>query len=247
MSEPVSQPLVILNKPLPPYIAEQFEGLCEFVPWSLLDSGSAEQLAAITGMVVYGHTPVNDSVLDKLPNVKVISNFGVGYDHIDVASATRHGVVVGNTPGAVDGATADMTMALLLGLARRVADGDRYAHGPDFLHFDPSYMIGKEVYGSTLGILGLGRIGKQVAQRAKGFDMKILYHKRTRDEAAEQALGDYTRGYNAGRYSLLELTQAQETLLQARLEALDAAGDHHENRIQIDRLVGTDLVSGVQP
>ena len=65
--------------------------------------------------------------------------------------------------------------------------------------------------------------------------------------AAEQALGDYTRGYNAGRYSLLELTQAQETLLQARLEALDAAGDHHENRIQIDRLVGTDLVSGVQP
>ena len=189
MSEPVSQPLVILNKPLPPYIAEQFEGLCEFVPWSLLDSGSAEQLAAITGMVVYGHTPVNDSVLDKLPNVKVISNFGVGYDHIDVASASRHGVVVGNTPGAVDGATADMTMALLLGLARRVADGDRYAHGPDFLHFDPSYMIGKEVYGSTLGILGLGRIGKQVAQRAKGFDMKILYHKRTRDEAAEQALG----------------------------------------------------------
>jgi len=185
----MSKPKVILNKPLPPYIAEQFEPTCDFVPWSLLDSGSESERAAIEGIVVYGHTPVNDSVLGKLPNVKVISNFGVGYDHIDVASAHRHHVVVGNTPGAVDGATADMTMALLLGVARRVAEGDRYARGPDFLHFDPSFMIGKEVYNSTLGIIGLGRIGKQVAQRAKGFEMRILYHKRHRDEAAEQALG----------------------------------------------------------
>ena len=180
---------VILNKPLPPYIDKQFEPHCEFVPWSLLETGSAAELAEISAIVVYGHTPVSDPVLDKLPNVKVISNFGVGYDHIDVAAATRHGVVVGNTPGAVDGATADMTMALLLGIARKVAEGDRYARGPDFLRFDPSFMIGKEVYGSTLGIIGMGRIGMQVAKRAKGFDMRILYHNRNRDTQAEQDLG----------------------------------------------------------
>ena len=183
------KPKVILNKSMPSYIAEQFEPHCEFVRWSLLETGSNEELAEIRAIVVYGHTPVNGPVLDKLPNAKVISNFGVGYDHIDVASATRHGVVVGNTPGAVDGATADMTMALLLGIARKVTAGDRYGRGPDFVRFDPSFMIGKEVYGSALGIIGMGRIGTQVAKRAKGFDMRILYHNRSRDTQAERDYG----------------------------------------------------------
>ena len=91
--------------------------------------------------------------------LRVISNFGVGVDHIDVAAAAARGIPVGNTPGILDGATADLAFALLLAAGRRLVEGDRYARGPDFLHYDPSYMLGREVHGSTLGIVGMGRIG----------------------------------------------------------------------------------------
>src|SRR6185295_10570934 len=98
--------------------------------------------------------------------------------HIDVKTATARGIPVGNTPGILDGATADIAFALLLAAGRRLVEGDRYARGPDFLHYDPSYLLGREVHGSTLGIIGLGRIGSQVARRARGFDMTVLYHNR---------------------------------------------------------------------
>ena len=105
--------------------------------------------------------------------------------HIDVTAAVERNIPVGNTPGCLDGATADMTFALILATARNVVIGDRYARSPEFTNYDPSLMIGKEVHGSTLGIVGLGRIGKQVARRACAFDMRVLYHNRRRDPAAE--------------------------------------------------------------
>src|SRR6185312_8327845 len=137
----------------------------------------------------YGHPTVDAAMLDRLPGVRVISNFGVGVDHIDVTAATARGIPVGNTPGILDGATADMAFALLLAAGRRLVEGDRYARGPNFLHYDPSYMIGREIHGSTLGILGMGRIGEQVARRARGFDMTVLYHNRQRRPAVEESLG----------------------------------------------------------
>ena len=88
----------------------------------------------------YGHPAVGPALLDQLPGIKVISNFGVGVDHIDVPAATARGIPVGNTPGILDGATADLAFALLLAAGRRVVEGDRYARGPNFLHYDPSYM-----------------------------------------------------------------------------------------------------------
>src|SRR5947199_3534193 len=102
-------------------------------------------------------------MMDRMKAVRVISNFGVGVDHIDVATAAARGIPVGNTPGILDGATADLAFALLLAAGRRLAEGDRYARGPDFLHYDPSHLLGHEVHGSTLGIVGLARIGSQVA------------------------------------------------------------------------------------
>ena len=101
--------------------------------------------------------------------MRVISNFGVGVDHIDVAAAATRGIPVGNTPGVLDGATADMAFALLLAAGRRLVEGDRYARGPEFLRYDPSYMLGREMHGTTLGIIGMGRIGTQVARRARGL------------------------------------------------------------------------------
>jgi glyoxylate reductase len=96
---------------------------------------------------------------------------------------------VGNTPRLVDGATADMTFALLMAAARNLIIGDHYARGPEFTAYDPNLHHGYEVYGSTIGIVGMGNIGREVAKRARGFDMRILYHNRKRDEAAEAELG----------------------------------------------------------
>ena len=128
-------------------------------------------------------------MLDRLPGVKVISNYGVGVDHIDLAAAAARKIPVGNTPGILDGATADMGFALLLSAARKVVEGDRYARSPEFTVYDPGYMLGCEVHDATLGIVGLGRIGRQVARRARGFDMTVLYHNRHRQTEQEQSLG----------------------------------------------------------
>jgi glyoxylate reductase len=159
----------------------------EILEWD--DRPNSTALQRSVAFITYGHPRVDGPLLDRAPNLKIVSNHGVGVDHIDCEAARCRGIPVGNTPGCLDGATADMTMALLLAAARNVVTGDKFARSPEFTHYDPSFMIGYEVTGSTLGIIGLGRIGKQVAKRARAFDMTILYHNRRRDEAAERELG----------------------------------------------------------
>ncbi len=185
-SDPRSLPLVLADVPLSPVLAEMLAGRVELLPWSSALAAGAERIEAI---YTYGHPIVDAALLDRLPAVRVISNFGVGVDHIDVAAAMARGLAVGNTPRILDGATADLAFALLLAAGRRLVEGDRYARGPNFRHYDPSYMLGREVHGSTLGILGMGRIGEQVARRARAFDMTVLYHNRQRRPATEEALG----------------------------------------------------------
>jgi glyoxylate reductase len=159
----------------------------EVLEWD--DSPNSPALAKAVGIITYGHPKVDGPLMDRAPHLKVISNHGVGVDHIDVAAARERKIPVGNTPGCLDASTADMTMALLLATARNVVVGDRFARSPEFTHYDPSQLIGYEVSGSTLGIVGLGRIGRQVARRARAFDMTVLYFNRRRDEAAEKELG----------------------------------------------------------
>ncbi len=183
------QALILADVPLAAFIEELLAPDCRSGPWSLLEEGSDESLQEVAGLFLYGHPVIDGAFMDRLPNLKVISNFGVGIDHVDLAAAAARGIPVGNTPGAVEGATADMTMALLLACARNVVAGDRYARGPDFHYYDPSLFLGREVHGSTLGIVGLGHIGREVARRARGFDMRILYHSRHRKPEAESELG----------------------------------------------------------
>ncbi len=146
-------------------------------------------LHAAEGLWLMGHPLVDGSVMDTMPNLRVISNTGVGVDHIIIHDAAARGIPVGNTPGFVDGATADLTFAILMAVARNVVSGDRHAHSPEFTFFDPFILNGAEVHGSTLGIIGMGAIGRQVAKRANGFDMPVLYHNRNRDRQAEEELG----------------------------------------------------------
>ena len=179
-------PPVIADTPLDAVIEQLLADKVDILPWSFALDGRRPDVAAL---YTYGHPLVDGAMLDRLPNLKVISNYGVGVDHIRLAEAARRGIPVGNTPGILDGATADMGFALLLAAARRLTEGDRYARSAEFTRYDPGYILGREVHGATLGVIGLGRIGKQVAQRARGFEMTVLYHNRRRDEAAEQLFG----------------------------------------------------------
>ena len=125
--------------------------------------------------------PIDDEVLDRLPSLKVIANYGVGYDQVDVDACRARGVAVTNTPGAVDAATAELAFALLLAVRRRVVEGHEHVTAGrwDTGWAQPPFL-GRQVAGSTLGIIGLGRIGRAVAQRAQAFEMRILYHQRTK-------------------------------------------------------------------
>ena len=175
---------VIADTPLDDVVKGLMGRDIEILPWE----AARERREDVAGIYTYGHPLVDGEMLDRLPGVKVVSNYGVGVDHIDLKAAAARGIPVGNTPGILDGATADLGFALLLAAGRRLVEGDRYARGPEFLRYDPGYMLGREIHGATLGIVGLGRIGKQVAKRARGFDMSVLYHNRRRDEEAEKSL-----------------------------------------------------------
>ena len=175
-------PRVLADLPVSDDVTELCAGKVELVPWGGNTHG-------VVGIYTYGHPTVDAALLDAAPAARVVSNNGVGVDHIDLSAAAARGIPVGNTPGVLNGATADQAFALLLAAGRRLVEGDRYARGPDFHRFDPSYMLGREVHGATLGIIGMGRIGEQVARRARGFGMTVVYCNRRRNEAAEVALG----------------------------------------------------------
>jgi glyoxylate reductase len=178
-------PRIIADTPLDATIEGLLTGKVEILPW---DAGR-EKRDDVAALYTYGHPLVDGRLLDRLPNLKVISNYGVGVDHIRLAEAAARGIPVGNTPGILDGATADMGFALLLAAARRLVEGDRYARSSAFTRYDPGYILGREVHGATLGIIGLGRIGQQVARRAGGFGMRVLYHNRRQNSEAERVLG----------------------------------------------------------
>jgi glyoxylate reductase len=133
---------------------------------------------------------IDIEVFQRAPGLKIIANNGVGFDHIDVEGATRRGIPVTNTPGVLTDATADIAFALLLAAARRINEGDMITRSGRFKFWAPLHFLGQEVSGKTLGLVGLGRIGKAVAKRAAGFDMKVIYYSRTRlQKDEEQKLG----------------------------------------------------------
>jgi glyoxylate reductase len=126
----------------------------------------------------------NEAVpFDRLPSLRLIANFGVGYDRIDVAAASARGITVTNTPGVLDAATADLAFALILAARRRVVEGDRLVRAREWRGSWADSFLGEELSGSTLGIVGFGRIGQAVARRARGFDLRVLYTRRTRRES----------------------------------------------------------------
>jgi glyoxylate reductase len=122
--------------------------------------------------------PITESLLDGTRHLKIVANYAVGYNNIDVAAAMAKGIVVTNTPDVLTDATADLTWALILATARRVVEGDRLLRSGRWDGWQPTQLLGLDVSGRTLGLIGMGRIGRAVARRAAGFNMQILYHTR---------------------------------------------------------------------
>jgi glyoxylate reductase len=146
-----------------------------------------------SGIITLLSDKINGDILDRLPNLRVIAQYAVGYDNIDIKEATRRGIVVTNTPGVLTETTADLAWALIMATSRRVVEADRFVRQKKWnVAWGPQFLLGTDIYGSTLGIVGMGRIGQAVARRASGFDMKLLYFSRTRNETFEQESGaDY--------------------------------------------------------
>jgi len=141
------------------------------------------------GLVCQIITTVDDEVLAQAPSLRVVANVAVGYNNIDVAAARRRGVVVTNTPDVLTETTADFAWTLLMAAARRVVEADRFARSGRWTRWQWDLLWGADVHGKTLGIVGFGRIGRAVARRALGFDMRVLYHDAVRaDAAAEREL-----------------------------------------------------------
>jgi len=129
---------------------------------------------------------VDEEVLDRAEHLRMIAQFGVGYNNIDVTAAIRRGISVSNTPGVLTDATAELAFALILAISRRLVEGDRMTREGRFRCWAPMLFLGREVTGKTLGVIGMGKIGKAVAQRAKCFNMPILYHNRKRMSKSEE-------------------------------------------------------------
>ena len=129
---------------------------------------------------------IDGEIMDASPNLKIIANYAAGYDNIDIEEATRRGIVVTNTPGVLSETVADLTFALILAIARKVVKGDKFVREGKFKGWAPMLLLGSDIHGKTLGIIGAGRIGRAVARRARGFNMKILYYSRKRKEEFEE-------------------------------------------------------------
>jgi glyoxylate reductase len=149
----------------------------------------AAHLRDADGLVCLLTDTIDEPLLREAPRLRIVANVAVGYDNIDVTAATRRRIVVTHTPGVLTETTADFTWALLLATARRVAEADAFTRAGKFTEWGLMLLLGGDVHGKTLGILGLGRIGRAVTRRAQGFAMRVLYHDAVRDLEAERDLG----------------------------------------------------------
>jgi len=186
------KPKVFVTRPLPPAVLDRLSVQCELQVHSedspMAPARLAEASGEVEGLVVVG-SRVTEEVLQRASKLRVVANVGVGYDNIDVAACSRRRIVVTNTPGVLTETTADLAFALLMAVARRVVEGDRFVREGRWHEWQWGLLWGADIHHKTLGLYGFGRIGQAMAQRGRGFSMRILYHARRRvAESVERKL-----------------------------------------------------------
>ena len=183
---------MLVTRRVPAAVREQLAGRCRLEVWEgegvMPRAELLQRVAGKTGLVAMLTDRVDAELLDRAgPGLAVVANYAVGHDNLDLDACTARGVLATNTPDVVTEATADLAWALLLAGARRVAEGDRFLRARRPWVWGPEFFLGFEVHGKTLGVVGLGRIGRAVARRAAGFGMPVLYTARRRLPPAEEA------------------------------------------------------------
>ncbi|GAA4328024.1 D-glycerate dehydrogenase [Pigmentiphaga soli] len=188
----MSRPVVAITRRLFPDSDQPLQSRAEVrlnpADTPLVPARMVEYAAGCQALVATAGCQVPAEVIEGLPGLKLIANVGVGYNNIDVAAANRAGVMVTNTPDVLTEATADMAWALLLGAARRTGESERWLRDGKWNVWGMGLWLGADVHGATLGIIGMGRIGRAIARRASGFGMQVLYHNR-RELPAEESQG----------------------------------------------------------
>jgi glyoxylate reductase len=148
-----------------------------------------KEVQDIDGLYCLLTEKIDAELFDTAPNLRVVSNMAVGFDNVDLKEATKRGIPVGNTPDVLTETTADFAFALLMAAGRRVVEGDRYTRANKWKTWGPMVLLGQDIHGATLGIIGLGRIGVEMAKRARGFNMRVIYYDAARNEEAENEYG----------------------------------------------------------
>lgn len=204
----VDKPVVVVGRKLPDAVEDRLRR--DYAPIlnpddRLYSSDELVELAAGAFAILPCHTEhMSADVIARLPDsVRVIANFSVGVDHCNLDAAKSRGIIVTNTPDVLSDATAEIAMLLMLGAARRAAEGERLVRSGEWRDWSPSFMVGLQMTGKRLGIVGMGRVGQVVARRARGFDMEVHYHNR-RPLPAELAAGAV---YHETLEDLLPLSQ----------------------------------------
>jgi glyoxylate reductase len=161
-------------------LSAETDAACSGAEDPISASALMSSIKDVDGVVSVLGDRFDDSVFSQLPQLKVVANVAVGFDNIDIAAATRHGVLVVNTPGVLDDTTADLGFALLLAAARRIVEADRYVRDGQWTRWTFDLLLGTDLGGKTIGIIGLGRIGQATAKRAVAFGMRVVYSGRNR-------------------------------------------------------------------
>jgi lactate dehydrogenase-like 2-hydroxyacid dehydrogenase len=190
----VEKPKVFVSRAIPDAGLDLVRAACDAEIWPQQTPPPREALLegvqGVEGLLAILTERVDGDLMDAAgPSLKVVSNFAVGFDNIDVPEATARGIPVGNTPGVLTETTADMAFTLLMAAARRIVEGVDYVRAGEWESWGPTMLLGHDVHGATLGIIGMGRIGRAVARRATGFDMKVIYFDPYCDESKAPFIG----------------------------------------------------------
>ncbi|MDH4619847.1 D-glycerate dehydrogenase [Brevibacillus sp. AY1] len=188
------RPKVYITRRIPESAVAKLRESCEMDMWDETDvpvprEVLVDKIQAVDGLLCMLTETIDEDLLTRAKQLSVVSNMAVGFNNIDVDAATTKGILVTNTPGVLTETTADLTFALLMATARRIVEASDYVRKGNWKAWSPMQMTGQDIYGATMGIIGLGRIGEALAKRAKGFDMHVLYYNRNRKENAEKELG----------------------------------------------------------
>ena len=189
----MSRPRVYVTRRLPQPALDIIRPIADFTLWDREDVPPSREVllrevTQVDGLLSLLTDRIDGEVMDAAPRLRVVSNFAVGFDNIDIPAATQRRIVVTNTPEVLTETVADFAFCLMLGAARRLVEGDRYAREGKWKTWEPLLLAGQDMYRATLGLIGLGRIGSAVARRAKGFEMRVMYYDPFRREDLEQSL-----------------------------------------------------------